>query len=48
MEDGEVVKGHEVVKSEVIAYFQRVLGVKQMLTVLNEEVVESAINWKLS
>jgi hypothetical protein len=27
-EDGEVVEGHEAVKSEVIAYFQSVLGVK--------------------
>jgi hypothetical protein len=47
-EDGEVVKVHEVVKSEVIASFQRVLGVDQMLRVLNEEVVKSAINLKLS
>jgi len=46
-EDGEVVKGHEVVKSEVIAYFHRVLGVDQMPRVLNEEVVESTINLKL-
>jgi hypothetical protein len=29
-EDGEVVKGHEAVKSEEIAYFQHVLGVDQM------------------
>jgi uncharacterized membrane protein YgaE (UPF0421/DUF939 family) len=29
-EDGEVVEGHEVIKSEVIAYFHRVLGVDQM------------------
>jgi hypothetical protein len=27
-EDGEVAKGHEAVKSEVIAYFQHVLGVE--------------------
>jgi hypothetical protein len=33
-EDGEVVKGHEVVKSEVVAYFHRVLGVDQMPRVL--------------
>jgi len=44
----EVVKGHEAVKSEVIAYFHRVLGVDQMPRVLNEEVVKSAINLKLS
>ncbi|KAI9397521.1 hypothetical protein POPTR_003G047001v4, partial [Populus trichocarpa] len=47
-EDGEVVEGHEAVKSEVIAYFHRVLGVDQMPRVLNEEVMESAINLKLS
>jgi H2-forming N5,N10-methylenetetrahydromethanopterin dehydrogenase-like enzyme len=47
-EDGEVVEEHEVVKSDVIAYFQRVLGVDQMLRVLNEEAVKSAINLKLS
>jgi hypothetical protein len=47
-EDGEVVEGHEAVKSEVIAYFHRVLGVDQMPRVLNEEVVELAINLKLS
>ena len=29
-EDEEVVEGHEAVKSEVIAYFHRVLGVDQM------------------
>ena len=46
-EDGEVVEGHEAVKSEVIAYFHHVLGVDQMPRVLNEEVVESAINLKL-
>jgi len=47
-EDGEVVEGHKAVKSEVIVYFHRVLGVDQMPRVLNEEVVESAINLKLS
>jgi len=47
-EDGEVVEGHKAVKSEVIAYFQSVLGVKQMPGGLNAEVVESAINLKLS
>jgi len=47
-EDGEVVEGHKAVKSEVIAYFQSVLGVKQMPGGLNEEVVESTINLKLS
>ena len=47
-EDGEVVEGHEAVKSEVITYFHRVLGVDQMPRVLNEEVMESAINLKLS
>ena len=47
-EDGEVVEGHEAVKSEVIAYFQCVLGVKQMPRVLKEEVMQSAINCKLS
>jgi len=47
-EDGEVVEGHEAVKSEVIVYFHRVLGVDQMPRVLNEEVVELAINLKLS
>ena len=35
-EDGEVVE------SEVIAYFHRVLGVDQMPRVVNEEVMESA------
>ena len=45
-EDGEAVEGHEAVKSEVIAYFHRVLGVDQMPRVLNEEVMESAINLK--
>ena len=43
-EDGEVFEGHKAVKSEVIAYFQRVLGVKQMPRVLNKEVIESTIN----
>jgi len=47
-EDGEVVEGHKAVKSEVIAYFQSVLGVKQMPGGLNEEVVKSTINLKLS
>jgi len=47
-EDGEVVEGHEAVKSEVIPYFHRVLGVDQMPRVLNEEVMESSINLKLS
>ena len=47
-EDREVVEGHEAVKSKVIAYFHRVLGVDQMPRVLNEEVMESAINLKLS
>jgi len=46
-EDGEVVEGHEAIKS-VVAYFHRVLEVDQMPRVLNEEVVESAINLKLS
>jgi len=30
-EDGEVVEGHKAVKSEVIAYFHRVLGVDRCL-----------------
>ena len=47
-EDGEVVEGHEAVKSEVIACFQRVLGAKQVPRALNEEVMQSAINCKLS
>jgi hypothetical protein len=47
-EDGEVVEGHETFKSEIIAYFHRVLGVDEMPRVLNEEVMESAINLKLS
>jgi len=47
-EDGEVVEGHEAVKLEAIAYFHRVLVVDQMPRVLNEEVVESTINLKLS
>jgi hypothetical protein len=46
--DGEVVERHKAAKSEVIAYFQSVLGVKQMPRGLNEEVVESTINLKLS
>ena len=44
-EDGEVVEGHKAVKSEVIVYFHRVLGVDQMPRVLNKEVVESTINF---
>jgi H2-forming N5,N10-methylenetetrahydromethanopterin dehydrogenase-like enzyme len=47
-EDEDVVERHEAVKSEVIAYFHRVLGVDQMPRVLNKEVMESAINLKLS
>jgi hypothetical protein len=47
-EDAEVIEGHKAIKSEAIAYFQSVLGVKQMPGGLNEEVVESPINLKLS
>jgi hypothetical protein len=47
-EDGEVVEGHETVKSKAIVYFHRVLGVDQVPRVLNKEVVEPAINLKLS